>query len=303
MVGNIVDAINNKYNTFSLVEFILNDVEDYMQLAYKELKDVIIKKLKLTTKSPLELKLSSGVSTLISNSAVNKTLDKTLYTSFNQTVKHKPPTNLSSKISKINLSTQHIVLLNISEKLLNHCKSTYNITDRPSTNYQNVGKHENETWSAGKYTSIKLQNKINQSFINSQSQALGHLNISSNFIDRFLNMKIVNYYRYLHKKYGNTSYYGAMKQILDTYFVQFKDEISRIKQNVTSDIKEEINRIKVNVTNDIKDMKNDLIKLYYETTSTTESVDAIIVHYIENKTYNLEAYIKQALRGYEKQAF
>lgn len=73
-----------------------------------------------------------------------------------------------------------------------------------------------------------------------------------------------------------------MRLIVDNYFKQFKAEI---------------NRIKLNVTNDIRDMKSDLIKLYYETTSTTESVDAIIVHYIENKTNDLETYVKQFLHS------
>uniref|UniRef100_A0A8D8TZI1 Uncharacterized protein n=1 Tax=Cacopsylla melanoneura TaxID=428564 RepID=A0A8D8TZI1_9HEMI len=302
MVGNIVDEINNKYNTFSLVELIMNDVESYMQLAYKELKDVILNKLKLTTKSPLGLKAASSPSTPMSNNSSNQALNKTSY-SVKQTAIHKTPTNHSSTMSRINLSTAHHVLLNISGKHFSHTSiSAHNPTDKPSANCQNLDKHGNGTRCTGRHSSVKPQNNMNYSSKSVQSQALGHPNISSNFIDRFLNMKIVNYYKYLHKKYANSSYYGAMKQILDTYFVQFKDEINRIKQNLTSDIKEEIVRIKLNVTNDIKDMKTDLIKLYYETTSTTESVDGIIVHYIENKTYDLEAYVKQALRDMQNKS-
>lgn len=49
-IGNIVDEVNNKYNTFSLVEVVMSDLEDYMQGAYYELKKLLMKKIEQTGK-------------------------------------------------------------------------------------------------------------------------------------------------------------------------------------------------------------------------------------------------------------
>lgn len=64
-IGNIVDKVNNKYNTFSLVEYLMDDLEDYMQAAYAELKNILTKKINQTRKLLGQSTKLSGLGTVL----------------------------------------------------------------------------------------------------------------------------------------------------------------------------------------------------------------------------------------------
>lgn len=181
--------------------------------------------------------------------------------------------NASSGALKIHKENVH---MNVSSNSHKFKDGKVNSSKVPFSNSFNLTKFQgmksnlhNQT--KGNFSHVEL----NKNLKNNQSTSL-----HKDFIDKFLNNKITNYYKYLHKKYSNTTYYGAIKLIANSYFKQFKAEL---------------NKIEYNVSNDIKDMETNLVHLYYETTSTTESVDSLIIHYIENKTNDLETYVKKCL--------
>lgn len=183
------------------------------------------------------------------------------------------PTNASSGALKIHKENVHI---NVSSDCHKFKDGKVNSSKAPFSNSFNLTKIQ------GMKSNLHNQTKGNFSRVQLNKNLTKNqtTNLHKDFIDTFLNNKITNYYKYLHKKYSNTTYYGAIKLIADSYFKQFKAELNKIENNVT---------------NDIKDMETNLVHLYYETTSTTESVDSLIIHYIENKTNDLETYVKKCL--------
>ncbi|XP_008477434.1 origin recognition complex subunit 1-like [Diaphorina citri] len=280
-IGNLVDAINNKYNTFSLIEILMDNLDGYLQLAYKELKDILAKKFKQTTKcggNTTALKLGATSRTLI-----NSTTLTNLRTFKNSSQNYKQYniahlTNISTLTGKPNHTAD--IPKNGHPEVINQAT-----TNQHSTGCQNLDKSKilgnlvkNQTGTFHVLRNNRVQNPSVKTNGNSSNKPTVFANASHNgFIDEFLNSKILNYYKNLRKKYANTSAYDSIKTIVDAYFKQFKEEIHRLENNMTSDVKV---------------MKSNLIELYYETTSTTECVDSVIVHYIENRTSDLERYVK-----------